>query len=73
MMKVLRTLYMIVGGIVILPLVPVIYGGLYILLRIKLGENHHEAKMAVLRTLRNSIEMNVEFIKYGLKNTNREE
>lgn len=70
MMKCLRALYMMVGYIVMLPLVPVIYGGLYILLRIRLGENHHEAKMAVLRTLRNSIEMNIDFIKYGLKNTN---
>lgn len=72
MMKDLRALYMMVGYIVMLPLVPVIYGGLYIWLRIRLGANHYEAKMAVLRTLLRSIEMNIEFIKYGFKNTNRE-
>ena len=72
MMKDLRALYMMVSYIVILPLVPVIYGGLYIFLRIRLGANHYEAKMAVLRTLLHGIEMNIEFIKYGFKNTNRE-
>lgn len=70
MMKELRVLYMLVGYIVMLPLLPVIYGGLYIWLRIRLGANHHEAKTVVLRTLLNSIEMNVDFIKYGFKNAN---
>lgn len=71
-MKDIRALFMVVGYVVMLPLAVVLYGGLYIWLRARLGASHHEAKIGVLRTLKRSVEMNIEFIKYGFKDANQE-
>lgn len=71
-MKDIRALFMVVGYVIMIPLAVVLYGGLYIWLRAKIGVSHSEAKIGVLRTLKRSIEMNIEFIEYGFKGTNQE-